>query len=161
MGNREEGHLGVVSALVRSSFLVEAVYAECGRDHGLTPQQGKLLCVLMAQPYGMGDLGVMLGLAKSSLTGLVDRSERNGQVMRMPDPDDTRAVRVTLTPQGADLANKFYDETCRRIEKLSSVLEVNERNTLASLLSNVVLENKVPLTFIEREERVAAVPGED
>ena len=114
----DDGQIGVVAALVRSAFLVNAVYAESGREHGLTPQQGQLLCVLMARPYGMSELGAILGLAKSSLTGLVDRTERNGLVRREPDPGDTRAVRVALTPRGSRLAEKFYAETCRRIEKL-------------------------------------------
>ncbi|MFD0532862.1 MarR family winged helix-turn-helix transcriptional regulator [Actinomadura luteofluorescens] len=49
----------------------------------------------------MGELGAMLGLAKSSLTGLVDRTERNGLVRREPDPRDLRAVRVALTAEGS------------------------------------------------------------
>ncbi len=71
-----------MAALVRSSFLVNAVYAESGREYGVTPQQGQLLCVLMSRSYGMSELGAMLRLAKSSLTGLVDRTERNGLVRR-------------------------------------------------------------------------------
>jgi DNA-binding MarR family transcriptional regulator len=139
----------VVTALVRTSFLVNAVYAEAAREHGLTPQQGQLLCVLMAQPYGMGELSGMLGLAKSSLTGLVDRTERNGLVRREPDPQDTRAVRVALTPQGSRLAERFYAETCRRVDKLPVGLSGDERDTLAGLLGRVVLDNEVPVVFME------------
>ncbi len=134
---------------MRSSFLVNAVYAESGREHGLTPQQGQLLCVLMARPYGMGELGALLGLAKSSLTGLVDRTERNGLVRREPDPQDTRAVRVALTAQGGRLAEEFYTETCRRIEALPAGLSAAESATLAALLGRVVLDNKVPAVFLE------------
>jgi DNA-binding MarR family transcriptional regulator len=141
--------IGVVGALVRSAFLVNAVYAESGREHGLTPQQGQLLCVLMGKPYGMGELGATLGLAKSSLTGLVDRTERNGQVRREPDPQDMRAVRVALTPQGRRLAEEFYVETCRRVEKLTEALGATERDTLADLLGRVLLENKGPMVFLE------------
>src|SRR6202042_3317289 len=104
MGKRGDGPTGIAAALVRSAFLVDAVYAESAREHGLTPQQGQLLCVLMGKPYGMTELGSTLGLAKSSLTGLVDRTARNGLVRREPDPQDTRAVRVALTPQGSRLA---------------------------------------------------------
>jgi DNA-binding MarR family transcriptional regulator len=141
--------MGVVAALVRSSFLVNAVYAESGREYGLTPQQGQLLCVLMARPHGMSELGAMLKLAKSSLTGLVDRTERNGLVRREPDPQDTRAVRVALTAQGSRLAEQFYAETCRRIERLPAGLSVAERDTLADLLGRVVLDNEVPAVFLE------------
>ena len=149
MGKPDDGQIGVVAALVRSSFLVNAVYADSAREHGLTPQQGQLLCVLMARPYGMSELGAVLGLAKSSLTGLVDRSERNGLVRRRPDPQDTRAVGVALTPRGGRLAEKFYAETCRRIEELPAGLSAAERDTLARLLGRVVLDNKVPVVFME------------
>lgn len=101
VGKHDEGRIGVVAALVRSTFLVNAVYAESAREYGLTSQQGRLLCVLMAQPYGMSELGAMLRLAKSSLTGLVDRTERNGLVRRIPDPQDWRAVRIALTRKEA------------------------------------------------------------
>lgn len=134
--------------MVRSSFLVNAVYAESGREHGLTPQQGQLLCVLMAQPYGMSELGSVLGLAKSSLTGLVDRTERNGLLRREADPRDARAVRIVLTPRGAKLAHAFYAETCVRVEKLAVGLSSAERESLAGLLGRIVFANDVPEVFL-------------
>ncbi|WP_371780377.1 MarR family winged helix-turn-helix transcriptional regulator [Streptosporangium subroseum] len=156
MGKYDDGQIGVVAALVRSTFLVNAVYAESAREHGLTSQQGQLLCVLMVQPYGMSELGAMLGLAKSSLTGLVDRTERNGMVQREPDPQDMRAVRVALTRQGGRIAEEFYAETCRRIEKLTVGLAAAERDTLAGLLGRVVLDNEVPVVFLEPDEGAPA-----
>ena len=152
MSKHVDGRIGTVAALVRSTFLVNAVYADSAREYGLTQQQGQLLCVLMAQPYGMSELGAMLGLAKSSLTGLVDRTERNGLVRREPDPRDTRAVRVALTPRGRGLAEEFYDETGRRIGRLPAGLSDAERGTLARLLGRVVLDNKVPVVFLEQDE---------
>ncbi|MFC8511286.1 MarR family winged helix-turn-helix transcriptional regulator [Streptomyces sp. NPDC057411] len=141
--------MGVVAALVRSSFLVNAVYAESSREFGLTPQQGQLLCVLMPQPYGMGELGAVLGLAKSSLTGLVDRTAQRGLVRREPDPEDGRAVRIVLTEEGARIAEEFYAETCRRIDLLPAALDPAERGHLAELLGRVVLDNEVPVVFAE------------
>ncbi|MFF7456064.1 MarR family winged helix-turn-helix transcriptional regulator [Kitasatospora sp. NPDC008115] len=141
--------IGVVGALVRAAFLVDAVYAESAREHGLTPQQGQLLCVLMGRSYVMGELGGLLRLAKSSLTGLVDRTERNGLVRRESCEDDARAVRVALTPQGRAVAGRFHAETCRRIDGLPAGLSDGEREVLAGLLGRVVLDNKVPPVFGE------------
>lgn len=101
----------------------------------------------------------MLGLAKSSLTGLVDRTERNGLVRREPVAGDSRAVRVALTPRGARLAEEFYTETCRRIEELSAGLGSAERARLAGLLGRIVLDNKVPEVFMEPDEGPPAVRG--
>jgi DNA-binding MarR family transcriptional regulator len=106
----------------------------------------------MAQPLAMRELGAILGLAKSSLTGLVDRTERNGLVRREPDPRDARVVRVALTPRGSGLAEEFYAETCRRIDRLPAGLSDAERGTLARLLGRIVLDNKVPVVFLEQDE---------
>ncbi|MFD9910974.1 MarR family winged helix-turn-helix transcriptional regulator [Streptomyces sp. NPDC059063] len=139
--------MGVATALVRSAFLVNAVYAECSREYGLTAQQGQLLCVLMAQPYGMSELGAALGLAKSSLTGLVDRTARRGLVRREPDPVDGRAVRVALTDEGGELVEEFYAATCRRMDQLPLGFSEAERGQLVALLGRLVLENEVPVVF--------------
>jgi DNA-binding MarR family transcriptional regulator len=139
--------IGVVAALVRSTFLVNAVYTESARKHGLTSQQGQLLCVLLPRAYGMGELGALLGLAKSSLTGLVDRTERNGLVRREQDSRDTRAVRVAITAAGSRIATEFREATCRRIEELPAGLSEAEREALADLLGRVVRDNKVPAVF--------------
>ncbi|MGC5411955.1 MarR family winged helix-turn-helix transcriptional regulator, partial [Streptomyces sp. DT225] len=126
--------MGIATALVRSAFLVNAVYADSGRDHGITAQQGQLLCVLMVKPYGMRELGTVLGLAKSSLTGLVDRSVQRGLVRREADPEDGRAVRVAPTAAGSELAEVFYAETCRRVEALTEGLDAADREQLTALL---------------------------
>jgi DNA-binding MarR family transcriptional regulator len=102
----------------------------------------------------MSELGAMLGLAKSSLSGLVDRTERNGLVRREPDPQDTRAVRAALTKRGAAVANEFYAETCRRVDRLPDGLSAAERSALAALLGRVVEDNQVPVVFLE--ERFSA-----
>jgi DNA-binding MarR family transcriptional regulator len=151
MNKHDDGQIGVVAALVRSTFLVNAVYAVSAQEHGITSQQGQLLCVLMAQPYGMGELSAMLGLAKSSLTGLVDRVERNGLVRRESDPQDSRAVRIALTPEGSRLAEEFYADTCRRIDQLPVGFTARERDTLADLLGRMVMDNKVPVVFMDHD----------
>ncbi|MFI7128187.1 MarR family winged helix-turn-helix transcriptional regulator [Nonomuraea sp. NPDC050153] len=155
MAKAADGHMGVVAGLVRASFLVNAVYAESAREYGITAQQGQLLCVLMAQPYGMRELGGILHLAKSSLTELVDRSAQRGLVRREPDPHDGRAVRVALTERGAELADAFYTATCARIDELPSGLEPGERDALGRLLGRVVEDNQVPVVFMEPADATA------
>jgi DNA-binding MarR family transcriptional regulator len=152
MGRTVDGRMNVVTALVRASFLVNAVYAETAREYGLTAQQGQLMCVLMPQPYGMGELVDMLGLAKSSLTGLVDRTAQRGLVRREPDPEDRRAVRVALTDEGSEVVEAFYAETCRRVELLPASLPEADRDGLAELLSRVVTDNQVPVVFMDADE---------
>lgn len=165
MAREPEAPLGVVSALVRSAFLVDATYEQSARRHQLTSQQGQLLCVLMGRPeagFGMGELVGILGLAKSSLTGLVDRSLRRGLVRRESDSTDGRAVRVFLTEEGEKVATEFYDETTARVAELAAMLSEDEKQQLTTLLGRVVLENRVPLVFADEQaclEPKAAAEG--
>jgi DNA-binding MarR family transcriptional regulator len=150
MGREPEADMSVVTALVRSAFLVDATYEQTARKHQLTSQQGQLLCVLMGKPeegFGMGELVRILGLAKSSLTGLVDRSLRRGLVRRESDSADGRAVRVLLTAEGEKLAGEFYDETVQRVAELPVMLSGEEQAQLAELLGRLVLANQVPVVF--------------
>lgn len=152
MAREPQAPMGVVSALVRSAFLVDRTYENVARRHQLTAQQGQLLCVLMGKPeegFGMGELGHVLGLAKSSLTGLVDRSLRRGLVRREADSADGRAVRVFLTGEGEKLAEEFFDETVVRIADLTAGLSSQEQSRLTGLLARLVLENQVPAVFGE------------
>ncbi len=63
---------------------------------------------------------------------------------------DGRAVRVLLTAEGEVLAERFYAETCRRIDELPAGLSEAERELLGGLLGRVVLDNKVPPVFGEQ-----------
>ncbi|WP_228559790.1 MarR family winged helix-turn-helix transcriptional regulator [Catenulispora pinisilvae] len=150
MVREPEADMSVVTALVRSAFLVDATYEHVARKHQLTSQQGQLLCVLMGKPeegFGMGELVRILGLAKSSLTGLVDRSLRRGLVRREADSTDGRAVRVYLTPEGDKLAEEFYNETVAQVAELPTMLSEQEQAQLAELLGRLVFGNQVPVVF--------------
>ena len=46
-------------------------------------------------------------LSPSSITELVEGMEREGMVRREPDPEDRRAVRVNLTPEGRRQLQRF------------------------------------------------------
>jgi DNA-binding MarR family transcriptional regulator len=141
--------MGMGTALVRTAFLVDAVYADSVREFDLTVTQAQLLCVLIAKPYGMFELAKTLGLAKSSISGLVDRSEKRGLVRREADPGDGRAFRVALTAKGAQLAEQFHDETTKRVAELPLGLSAAEQEVLVGLLTRVVADNHVPVVFTD------------
>jgi DNA-binding MarR family transcriptional regulator len=137
------------TALVRTAFLVDAVYADAVREFDLTVPQAQLLCVLIPRPFGMFELAKTLGLAKSSISGLVDRSEKRGLVRRDADPGDGRAFRVVLTDKGAALAEQFHDETTKRVAELPLGLDPAEQEVLAGLLTRVIADNHVPVVFTD------------
>ena len=73
------------------------------REYGLTDRQRNLLMLLRHQaPEGATqvELGTMMCVGKASMTGLVDRLERDGLVERCRLSHDRRAHLVRLTLNG-------------------------------------------------------------
>lgn len=128
----------VTDALVQLSHLVQHVFADVSRDRDLTPQQVQLLCHLKDGPVGMTELGRMLRLEKSSLTGLVDRVERRGLVARVRDAKDRRACRIELTPAGRNLARDSHRDVTTRLERLTGQLPRPDRTHLVTTLTQLL-----------------------
>ncbi|MCI2417818.1 MarR family transcriptional regulator [Saccharopolyspora sp. K220] len=129
---------GLAVALVRLTHLVQHLFADVARSYELTPQQAQLLCLLTDGPVGMAELGRLLHLEKSSLTGLVDRAERRGLVVRARDLRDRRACRIELTDHGAQLAVQAHQGVTDRLDKATADLPTAERNLLTSVIARIV-----------------------
>jgi DNA-binding MarR family transcriptional regulator len=79
------------------------------RPHGITAAQYNVLSVLAAAGEGISqrELGDVLVVDRSNVTGLVDRMEKAGWVRRTDDPADRRVYRIMLTPAGRRLWEKI------------------------------------------------------
>ncbi len=70
--------------------------------------QGRILFVLWnTDNIPISELSKKTGLAKTTLTSMLDRLERSGHIRREPDPDDRRAVRICLTESAEALREKY------------------------------------------------------
>ena len=98
MASRQQ--LSPVDGLAQLSFVVQGMLERRAAEHGLSIIQARLLGVLRDRKPTMNELARLLGLDKSSVTGLVDRAERRGLVIRVPSTTDRRAVLVSLTDEG-------------------------------------------------------------
>lgn len=77
---------------------------------GLTPPQYFVFNALwMGDGISVGELGKLVSLDSSTLTGIIDRMERSGYVERRPNPDDRRSVLVFLTPKARELGPRMLE----------------------------------------------------
>jgi DNA-binding MarR family transcriptional regulator len=72
-----------------------------------------------------------------NVTGLVDRAERDGVVVRRPDPKDRRVVRVWLTDQGRSLIRELLPLHARHVHALIGSLPATERRDLRRSLGGL------------------------
>ena len=81
------------NALVRLFRLVNRMHNRALATHGLSAEQAHILSVLwVLGPMTMGQLQRQVALSSGTLTGAIDRMEREGLVARGPSPEDRRAV---------------------------------------------------------------------
>jgi DNA-binding MarR family transcriptional regulator len=150
--SEQHGKIRLVTGVLRVAFLVNAAYAETGRELKVTPQQGQLLSLLRPKPYGMGELNAKLGLAKSTTTGLVEILERDGLVRRQAGTPTGRSVRVDLTKLGRKVADEFFAAINQKIEGMLEPLGAGERETVRALVERVVDRDDLSMTFIDADE---------
>ncbi|MBN9101374.1 MULTISPECIES: MarR family transcriptional regulator [unclassified Pseudonocardia] len=71
------------------------------RLDGMTPSRLAALAVLQtAGPMRVGALAERAGISAPTTSRLVDCLEERGLIVRTSDPDDHRAIRVSLSPEG-------------------------------------------------------------
>ena len=92
----------------------------------LSPSQFNVLNLLHFNPDGLSqtDLSRQLIMHRSNLTGLVDRLEKRGLVVRREVAADRRAYCVVLTAAGQRLLREilppYYEEAARAWDRLSA-----------------------------------------
>jgi MarR family transcriptional regulator, organic hydroperoxide resistance regulator len=133
----------MISASDREVCLMIIEFAKRIDDHlrshlngfNLTASQAVALREL-GSPLTMRELAGRMSCEASNVTFIVDRLEQNGLVERIPHPDDRRAKRVRLTPDGKSLRTKLM----RQLTKDSPLdpLSVEDRQQLQGLLAKAV-----------------------
>ena len=134
------GIIGRISRLARElEQRLEPVY----REHGLEPGWHDVLATLRRQgpPFQMrpSDFTGTLMLTSSGTTKRLDRLERAGLIARTPDPDDRRAVLITLTEDGLRLIDEVTVAHLDNERELIAALDERERERLAGLLRKLQL----------------------
>ena len=86
---------------------VQQYYEQRLHPFGLTPSQFFVLDALWSKEgVSIGELGEQVALDTSTITGILDRLERNGLVERHQNPADRRSVLVTLTDRARELESQ-------------------------------------------------------
>jgi len=90
----------------------------------------------------MGELSKTLSLPLSTMTRIVDAGEKFGIVQRLPDPDDGRIVRVTMTEDGRRMHEAMKDMQAQGLRKVLMCLTSEERAILLTLLRKITTSIK-------------------
>lgn len=85
--------------------------AEAARGNLTGPQQSVMRALVAAEGMSLKELSAQLGLAHSTVSGIVDRLEARKLIERQPDKTDARFTRIVVTPA----VRNFVRETIPRL----------------------------------------------
>lgn len=106
------------------------------QDVGLTRSQWSVLAYLLRQDgLQQKELAEQLDITAITLTGLLDRLERDGWVERRADPADRRAKRIFLTEQVAPVMKNLRALSKEvRATALQGISEAEQQKLMSLLL---------------------------
>lgn len=128
----------VCFALVTTARRVVSVYGPILEPLGLThPQYLVMLALWQRNSQRVRDLAGSLFLEPATLSPLLKRLESAGLVERRRDPDDERALAVSLTPAGIALRERALAVPGQVMERLGVGIPelVGMRDALNALLA--------------------------
>jgi MarR family transcriptional regulator, lower aerobic nicotinate degradation pathway regulator len=131
--------LNVIDGLAQLAFVVHGMLELRAAEHDLSITQARLLGVLRDRTPAMNELARLLGLDKSSISGLVDRAERRGLVARIPSAEDRRAVLVGLTDEGRSLMSRAAASFGADLTAMLDLLPPSDRDALSAIVSRLLV----------------------
>ncbi len=140
--------------LGRAALVKDRILDTHLQDFGVTAAQFKVL-IIVAQ-YGVdtpAELCRYLGLDSGSMTRMLDRLEQKGLITRGRCPEDRRQVRVVLSEDGQKLADRLPHIGAAAMNELVGVLAPEELETLAALLTKVLLNAGDALTALRVSDK--------
>ena len=126
----------VLRELEEVGGLAEALVASVARRHGLTHAALNALAVIEGNgaPIATGVVSAHMHITTGTMTSVLDTLERNGYILRLPDPDDRRRVLVDVTQLAQDVLDGVLPEVVQAATALFADFSAEE---LGEFLDNL------------------------
>jgi DNA-binding MarR family transcriptional regulator len=136
MSTETTSHIDPVETTIRIGRHLEAELEEVLGAHRLSLQSYFVLMALAQAPertLTQKQLGAAGGRTSGTTSVRLNRLARAGLIERVKDPEDGRAVRVTLTDRGAQMVERATETYTERASQLTAGLDVGAADVSAAL----------------------------
>nr|AYM53965.1 transcriptional regulator MarR family [Pyxidicoccus sp.] len=138
-------------ALGRRRSLRDPIASTCEQLQFTPPQVHALLWLGTDGALTMGELARRLGVTEKTVTGVVDRLEREGYLMRERSASDRRVVHCRLTPEGQATWTKLDRSMTQGMSQVLSILDASDRKALFRILDKLLRRADAPRASPARE----------
>lgn len=109
------------------------------RMFDLSLNEWRLLALIKSRsPCRAGDMADLLLMDKSQTSRVIKVLLKKGLIQNLPDPNDGRAVSLTLTKVGEQLHEEMFEEVMKSNERVLATLTREEALALDSILRKLV-----------------------
>ena len=129
--------LELLASLGRRRSLRDPIAAAVEEMQLTPPQIHTLLWLGRDGALTMGELARRLGITEKTVTGVVDRLEREGHLHRARDAEDRRVVRCHLTPRGQAAFTRMDRHLREGLQRLLALLDAQDRRALLRILEHL------------------------
>lgn len=143
-----------------SAMVEKRCHRFLSQRYGLTmPQYMLLLAAMYGDATTLGGLADELNCSRGNLTGVADRLERDGWLVRERSTEDRRVVNIRLTDKGTRVW-EIKQELAKEMADLSRVWTPEERSFLYRVLEKLYrdLKRRDRAAYLEDAQQVEA-PG--
>lgn len=123
---------------------LDQIYGQVVEPLGLTVIEWYILRALYDQDgQHASELARAVGRAATSFTPILDKLQNKGVIERRPDPADRRAVRIYLTPKGAQLRERVQataEQIDTRMKKAISNGDFKSFQSVIAVLQTLTTE---------------------
>jgi DNA-binding MarR family transcriptional regulator len=149
----------ILEAIVYLYTESRRVTKEVARRAELTGPQLTVLKML----EGVGDLSLSelsekIRAQNSTVTGIIDRMEREGLVVRARSTEDRRVVHIRLTPKGAKIAGEIAVEPMEVFRGAMAGLTASEMRDLLRILTKIA-QRVQSIVKRDRQDKQARPPA--
>lgn len=143
---------GIVETIIYLYTESRRITKQAARELGLTGPQ--LTVIKLLETFGdlsLSSLSERIRAQNSTVTGIIDRMEREGLVTRERSTTDRRVVYIRLSPKGAELARTIQIEPMEIFRKVLTTLSKDDTKDLLRILSR--LQKRVRTWVKEESDR--------
>jgi DNA-binding MarR family transcriptional regulator len=135
----------VLMAIVRAAEYFKRTHTAIFRSYGLSFPQYNVLRVLDASRNGRNKISgvsrIML-VPGANMTGIAKRLERDGFLIRKPDPRDERVTILQITPKGKRTLKNIKEEKDQSIEKLLNGFSQKGKKSLLHQIKQLIRKSR-------------------
>jgi len=143
----------IATALTKISLAMKSHAWRQSGPRGLNPTQAQILSMLftkgLAGGMRLGHVARELGITAATASDSVRSLETKGLIHREPDPEDARAVQLSLTEDGSREASSTMDWPdlfARGLESLSEHEQASFLVALIKMIRTLQDENQIPIS---------------